>query len=129
MRLHTIAQTTGIATTAERLLLRLDDPRAVVVRVRRLRYDDGQLLSYEEVVLPIARLPHDADYNQDVLALATQHGLTLGRATEFVLRVPADATVATHLGVAVGATALKLDRVAETADGLPIEWRVAYSVP
>jgi hypothetical protein len=27
----------------------------------------------------------------------------------------------------VGADVMKLDRIAETADGAPIEWRVAYT--
>jgi DNA-binding GntR family transcriptional regulator len=65
--------------------------------------------------------------NLDLTDLARQHGLALGHATAFVLKVPADATVAELLGVAVGTKVLKLDRVAETADGMPIEWRVAYS--
>jgi DNA-binding GntR family transcriptional regulator len=90
-RLVQIAQATGIATTAERLLLRADDVQVVVIRIKRLRYAaDDRLLSYEEVVLPSARLPHNGNLNLDIIELAQQRGLTLGRATEFVLIVPAD---------------------------------------
>jgi hypothetical protein len=32
-----------------------------------------------------------------------------------------------HLGIVVGTHVLKLDRVIETTDGRPIEWRVAFS--
>lgn len=128
-RLVQIAQATGIATTAERLLLRADDVQVVVIRIKRLRYAaDDRLLSYEEVVLPSARLPHNGNLNLDIIELAQQRGLTLGRATEFVLIVPADTVVAPHLGVAIGTRVLKLDRSVETADGVPIEWRVAYSL-
>jgi DNA-binding GntR family transcriptional regulator len=127
MRFLTIAQATGIATTAKRLLLRLDDPQAVVVRIWRLRYnDDGRLLAYEEISMPSTRLPHDSDLSLDLIDLARQRGLTLGRATEFVLRAPADPGVATHLGVAVGTKVVKLDRIVETPDGVPIEWRLTY---
>ena len=31
-----------------------------------------------------------------------------------------------HLKIAAGTDVMKLERVAETADGQPIEWRVAY---
>jgi DNA-binding GntR family transcriptional regulator len=41
--------------------------------------------------------------------------------------VQASKSIASHLGIAIGAAVLKLDRIAETADGQPIEWRVAFS--
>jgi DNA-binding GntR family transcriptional regulator len=34
--------------------------------------------------------------------------------------------VAMHLGIPAGANVLKLDRVAETANGEPVEWRVTF---
>jgi DNA-binding GntR family transcriptional regulator len=40
--------------------------------------------------------------------------------------VSATKDVASHLGITTGANVLKLDRVVETIDGEPVEWRVAY---
>jgi DNA-binding GntR family transcriptional regulator len=40
--------------------------------------------------------------------------------------VPSIREVAQHLGIAAGADVMKLDRIVETADGEPIEWRVAF---
>ena len=129
MRLVELSQETTVASAAERLLLAIDDLRPLVIRIKRLRYDaDDRLLSYEEVVLPSARMPHDGDVSLDITDLARQRGLTLGRATELVLIISADPVIAANLGVAVGSTVMKLDRIATTADGLPIEWRVSYSV-
>ena len=129
-RLAEIAQTTGVATTTERLLLRLDDQHATVIRIKRLRYDNNdRVLSYEEVAIPSSRMPQNGDLSLDLLDLARSRGLTLGRATEFVLMISADTVVAAHLGVAEGTRVMKLDRVVETGDGLPIEWRVAFSAP
>ena len=61
----------------------------------------------------------------DITELAQCYGLSLGRATERVSIVPATKDVAKHLGIAAGANVMKLDRIVETADGAPIEWRVA----
>jgi hypothetical protein len=41
--------------------------------------------------------------------------------------VRATGDIAVHLGIVVGTHVLKLDRVIETADGRPIEWRAAFS--
>ena len=40
--------------------------------------------------------------------------------------MPATREVAKHLGIGAGAQVMKLDRIVETADGEPIEWRVAF---
>jgi hypothetical protein len=64
----------------------------------------------------------------DIAQLAQRHGLTLGRATERVSIVPASGEVALHLRIAAGTDVLKLDRVIETADGIPLEWRVAFAL-
>jgi DNA-binding GntR family transcriptional regulator len=63
----------------------------------------------------------------DIIELAQRHGLTLGRASERVSIVPASTDVARHLRIAPGTDVVKLDRVTETADGTPIEWRVAFT--
>jgi DNA-binding GntR family transcriptional regulator len=62
----------------------------------------------------------------DITELAQRHDLSLGRASERVSIVLATKDVAMHLGIPAGANVLKLDRVAETANGEPVEWRVTF---
>jgi GntR family transcriptional regulator len=123
-----ITQSTGVATVEEWAKLNLNAPNSRVLRVTRLRRDTAVTL--EEVVLPLERLPAISSIGSsrifDITDLAQRHGLSLGRATERVSIVPATKDVAAHLGIAAGANVMKLDRVAETADGEPIEWRVAF---
>ena len=65
----------------------------------------------------------------DIIDLAERYGLPLGRATERISIVPATRDVAKHRGIAAGADVMKLDRIVETAEGEPIEWRVAFRKP
>ena len=85
-------------------------------------------VALEEAVLPFERLPGliaDDDIS-DITELAQCYGLSLGRATDRVTIVPATREVAKHLGIPLGTDVMKLDRVVETADGKPVEWRLAY---
>jgi len=85
-------------------------------------------LAFEEVVLPLGRffgLAQNGDV-PDISELAHRHGLLLGRASERVSIVPATKDVAMHLGIPVAGNVLKVDRVVETADGEPVEWRVTF---
>jgi DNA-binding GntR family transcriptional regulator len=63
----------------------------------------------------------------EIFELAERHGISLGRSSERISMVQASKSIASHLGIAIGAAVLKMDRIAETADGQPIEWRVAFS--
>ena len=87
-------------------------------------------IALEEVVLPLERFPGlspmAAVTFQTSSSLPQRYGLSLGRAMERVSIVPATKDVAAHLGIAAGADVMKLDRIVETADGEPVEWRVAY---
>jgi len=62
----------------------------------------------------------------DITELARCYGLALGRATERISIVHSTRAVAQHLRVAAGTDVMKLDRVIETVDGEPAEWRVAF---
>ena len=62
----------------------------------------------------------------DIIDLAQCHGLSLGRAMERISIVPATKDVAAHLAIAAGADVMKVDRIVETTDGEPVEWRVAF---
>ena len=62
----------------------------------------------------------------DIIELAQRHGLSLRHASERVAIVHASREVASHLQIAPGADVLKLNRIVETADGEPVEWRVTF---
>jgi hypothetical protein len=127
-----IAQAAGTANDIELSKLALSTPQAAVFRVTRIRFDDADRpLAHEEVVLPSNRLSGLAANGGDIpeiTELAQRHSLTLGRATERVTITPAAPHVARHLRIAPGTEVVKLDRVTETADGKPIEWRVVFCV-
>ena len=127
-----IAQAARAAEEPERTRLRLTCAHASVLTVTRIRLDeDDRPLAREKIILPLDRFPglapNDGDI-PDIAQLAQRHGLTLGRATERVSIVPASGEVALHLRSAAGTDVLKLDRVIETADGIPLEWRVAFAL-
>jgi DNA-binding GntR family transcriptional regulator len=126
-----LRQTVATPNEQQRARLALNEPQAHVLRVTRLRYDSkSRPLALEDAVLPLERFPGlngNIHVTADISELAQRHSLTLGRATEHVSIVPAGNDVATHLGIAAGADVMKLDRVTETTDGVPIEWRVTFA--
>ena len=123
-----ITQNTDTANAGERTKLALKAPGARVMRLTRIRYDaTNRPIALEEVVLPLNRFPGLTADVSDITELAQCYRLSLGRATEHVSIVPATKDVALHLGIAAGADVMKLDRVTQTADGVPIEWRVAFA--
>ena len=125
-----IAQRTGPATVEEWAKLDLNAPNAGVLRLTRVQLDDNSHpLGVEEVVVALERFPGLAANGGDVpdiIELAQRHGLSLGRATERLAIVRATKDVASHLQIALGADVLKLNRIVETADGDPVEWRVTF---
>jgi len=127
-----IAQSTRTATLIEWAKLALSSPKARVLRVTRILFDvgDDRPLALEEVVLALERLPDLAPNGggdiPDITELAQRHCLALGRATERISIVKATKDVAAHLRIAAGSDVMKLDRIVETANGAPIEWRVAF---
>jgi GntR family transcriptional regulator len=123
-----ITQSTDTANAVECTKLVLKAPGARVLRLTRIRYDaTGRPIALEAVVLPLNRFPGLTADVSDITELAQCYGLSLGRATEHVSIVPATKDVALHLGIVAGADVMKLDRVIETADGVPIEWRLAFA--
>jgi len=51
--------------------------------------------------------------------------VTIARAQERLRAKPAARFAARHLGVAIGAPLLEIDRIAYSLDGAPVEWRVS----
>jgi GntR family transcriptional regulator len=124
------AQTAGTANIVEWSKLSLSSFHAPVLRVTRVRFDAADRRhALEEVVLPLERFPGLSPIGSDVpdiIELAQHYGISLGRATERISIVPATKDVALHLGIAAGTDVIKSDRIVETADGEPVEWRAAY---
>ena len=125
-----ITQSTGTPILEEWAKLDLSAPNSRVLRLTRVQLDDNSHpLGVEEVVLALERFPglaaNGADI-PDIIELAQRHGIVLGRATERVSMVRATKDVASHLHVAAGTDVLKLNRIVETVDGEPVEWRVSF---
>ena len=126
-----ITQSTGPPTVEEWAKLNLNAPGSRVLRLTRVRHDApyDPPVALEEVVLALDRfpglLPNGGDV-PDVVELAQRHNLSLGRATERVRVIQATKAIALHLGVAMGTNVLRLERIAETVDGEPVEWRVTF---
>lgn len=120
--------TQGVANEqeCERLRLTKQDP---VYRVRRVRVRDEQPFMVEDASMPAALFPGLANGNghihsHRIAALAQQHGMLLGKAQERVSIGAAPPEIAKTLGIATAAPVLLLDRVTQTLDGRPVEWRM-----
>jgi DNA-binding GntR family transcriptional regulator len=122
-----ITQNADTANAVECTNLALNAPHARVLRLTRIQYDaSGCPLAREDVVLPLDRFPGLTADVSDITELAQCYSLSLGGVTERVSIVPAARGVAMHLEITAGTNVLKLDRLVETVDGKPVEWRVAY---
>jgi len=101
-----------------------------VIALERLRTLKGRPAILEKIVLPAALFPGlgtDAEIpNELYQRLETDYGVTIHRAVEHLKAVAAAPGVAKHLGLPSGAPILEIDRLAETIDGTPVEWRVSY---
>jgi DNA-binding GntR family transcriptional regulator len=131
VRIAQIARTIGTANVVEWAKLALADLRAPVLRVTRLRHDDrDRPVALETVVLVLEHFPGleaNGDVIPDICGLAQRYGLSLLRTAERVGVVAAAGDIALHLGIAAGTKVLKLERVVQTAAGVPIEWRVSFN--
>jgi GntR family transcriptional regulator len=107
-----------------RLRLRAHD---AVYRVHRVRLHRDQAFMVEDASMPAALFPGLADksgFSHRIADLAQKHGLLLGKAEERLTIDAAAPEVAAVLGIAPAAPIVVLDRIVETLDGHPIEWRI-----
>jgi DNA-binding GntR family transcriptional regulator len=127
--LRLISQTTGTATLIEWAKLALRDAKTQVLRVARVRQDKAFGTLFEQIVLPLDKFPGltHGDTVTDVADLAERFGLQIERVSERITLVEAPGDVVRHLGIAARTSVVKLDRITETSDGEPIEWRIAYA--
>jgi GntR family transcriptional regulator len=120
----------GEATETECARLRLRAGE-MVIRVRRIRQENGQAYLAEDVSLPAALFPNFAKRTwrpgaDRVIALAQEYGILLGRAQERIAIDAAPVCVARMLGVKAGTPIMVLDRVVLARDERPVEWRLAW---
>jgi len=103
---------------------------ARVIAIERLRTLKGRPAILEKIVLPAVLFPGlgtDARIpNELYQLLETDYGVTIHRAVEHLKATAAQPAIAKHLRLPSGAPILEIDRVAETIDGTPVEWRVSY---
>ena len=100
-----------------------------VFRCVRVREYHGRRFMFERLAITKKLLP-DLDEAQfsiaRVLAIAAKrNGILLGTGTEKVCVNTADPEVSKALSIAPGTPLLRLDRVINMMDGMPLEWRVA----
>lgn len=108
-------------TLAESLGLSPDDD---LVRVSRLRLADDAPMCLESVHLPAARVPGllEHDLSESLYALISErYGLEIHRAEQIVRAVDLDETQAVLLGVPVGSSGLRVDRVGLDQRDRPVE--------
>ncbi len=97
-----------------------------LIRVRDL---GGHAVILENIVVPARLFPglgDDGDLPNELYQLFEEdYGVTIHRAVEQLRAVAAGRDVARHLSVTAGTPLLEIDRLAETLDGTPVEWRLS----
>ena len=100
---------------------------AHVVDIQRVRDLGGKPVISEHITLAAKRFPslaqEDDPPNELYQFYEQRFGMTVHRAVEQLRAIAAVAWEAEHLGVKLGAPLLEINRIAETVDGTPIEWR------
>lgn len=114
---------------ARTLGLSTGDP---VVRIERVRLLGGAAVLSETVTVPASRFPGlerlpVADVPNTLYEMyEREHDITIHRADERVKAVNAGARVARQLGIEPGDALLRIERVAFTLSGTPVELRVSF---
>jgi len=111
---------------AERLRLSASAYVVIIVRVRNL---DNRPVIFETITVPAARFPdlgQDDELPNELYQLYEEgYAITIHKATERLRAVSASHDEARALGLSNGTPLLEIDRLAETLDGTPVEWRVS----
>jgi GntR family transcriptional regulator len=122
--------TEGIATGLEREHLRLPSD-AAVFRIHRVREHAGRAFLVENITVSAALFPRLLDERamvDDIVSLARDYGILLGRGEERLSTVVPSPAIAQALGVTPGMPVTMLDRVLFMLEAdHPVEWRIAYS--
>lgn len=100
-------------------------PQANVLRVRRVRSNDGEPVSLTLTYLPAdigALLKRKALGKEAMLTILEAHGIVIGSAVQTMSACLADAQVAGLLQENVGAALLSVVRVVRDVDGRAVQW-------
>jgi GntR family transcriptional regulator len=123
--IRTLEVAEAIADEIERARLQLGCDEQVY-RIRRARAYEGRTFMVEDVSLPVAVFPGLAERKVCPLALielAQAYGILLGKGEERVSMGAASGPASEVLRTPEASPVLFLDRVIETRDGRPVEWR------
>jgi GntR family transcriptional regulator len=116
------------ASDTERLRLQLG-PEDRIFHIHRTRLRNDKPFMVEHAAVPAA-LFRGLDAKTEVPAriplLAQQYGVLLGHAEERVSVGPAPQPVAEALGIPPGTPVMVLDRIVQSLDSRPVEWRMAW---
>ncbi len=118
---------TGTADAAEQDALDLGTGDEVI-RIRRLRAFDAAPLVVETLSLPRRLFPDLAGSpipNNLYSLFAARYGVTIAHARERLKAVALSQEDAGLLGVAAGSPALRVDRIALSLEGMPVERRIS----
>jgi GntR family transcriptional regulator len=105
-------------------------PRAVVVRLVRLRYADGRLIGLQESVMPSRFCPGldkvDLDDVSLTHVLRSRYGLAIARADVTIDAVEASPEQSGLLDLTVGAPLLRTKRITYLTDERPLERTIGW---
>lgn len=103
-----------------------------MIRIERVRLLGGTAMLSETVSLPARRFPGletlavDSVPNTLYEMYEREHDITIHRADERLKAVSASARVARQLGIDAGDPLLRIERIAFTLAGTPVELRVSF---
>lgn len=113
------------ASREERDILHLR-PGTRVARLQRLRIADGEVVSFEESILPAAILPDPMAVEGSLYEYLDARRHTPVRATQHIRAINAGATLARRLGVPTGRAVLFITRIGYLASGQVVELAYSY---
>ena len=100
-----------------------------LVLIERIRTIAGEPCIFERILLPRTLFPEieKRELPNNLYNLySTEYGVTIAGASERLKAVAATRREANHLGVATGTPLLLINRVAQTVNGAPAEWRISF---
>ena len=122
-----VQERTASLEEAERLQLSRGE---MVFEISQTRCSaDGRPVAVDTVILPATLFTRDAvreGADHSILRLAKRAGVLLGTGEERVSLAQVDPATAKLLRTDAGTSVVRLDRIVNTIDGTPAEWRVAY---
>lgn len=98
------------------------EPGESVARLHRLRFADGEPIALEWTVSPLSLLPDPQQVGASFYEALRAQGHPPVRASQHITAVTIEGQWCRMLKVREGHAALDIHRIAELADGTPVEW-------